>query len=100
MNVSVSLPVELVERIDGQARKRHLARSRVIEQWLWQAEARIAERALAAEAGADYRSQTAEEQAEDEAIAAASSRALRDLEVDEERPAARKTGRRQVRRRR
>ena len=81
--VSVSLSSEVIGRIDERAKRTRSTRSAVMEEWLQAGERLAAEGALVAEVEAYYRSQSAEEGAEADAIAAASSRAARALDIDE-----------------
>ncbi|HEY3445371.1 MAG TPA: ribbon-helix-helix protein, CopG family [Myxococcales bacterium] len=80
----MSLSSEVVGRVDERARRTHSTRSAVMEEWLQAGERLAAEGALAAEVESYYRSMTPEERAESDAIAAASSRAARALDIDEE----------------
>src|SRR5215510_4341448 len=82
LKISVSLPSDLVDRIDQVARAESRSRSRVVESWLRSAATRGAERELEHATIAYYESQTAEESREDAAMAAALSRSARRLEVD------------------
>lgn len=77
VKISVSLPRELVARIDRAARAEARSRSRVLERWLSAAAGERAARELEAATIAYYQSLTPEERGEDEAIAAASSHAAR-----------------------
>lgn len=84
VKISVSLPRDLVARLDRAARAESRSRSRVLEGWL-RAEAREdAARELEAATIAYYETMTDEDRREEAAIAAASSRAGRRLRVDEE----------------
>lgn len=67
LKVSISLPSELVARIDRKARLAKATRSGVMEQWLRQAARVDAEQRLADEIRAYYEGQTAQERAEGEA---------------------------------
>ena len=95
VKISVSLPRDLVVRIDRTARLEARSRSRVLESWLSAAARESAARELEAATVEYYESLTAADRREDQAMAAASSAAARRLRVDEPRP----TGRRRSRRR-
>lgn len=83
VKLSITLSRELVERIDAEAsRDGELTRSGVIELWLRRAAQSGAARALEADTVRYYESLTRDEQAEDEAIARASSRASKRLRYD------------------
>ena len=83
VKISVSLPGELVARIDRAARAEARPRSRVLEGWLRATARERAARDLEAATIAYYESLTSEERHEEEAIASASSLAARRLRVDE-----------------
>jgi metal-responsive CopG/Arc/MetJ family transcriptional regulator len=83
IKISVSLPRDLVARIDRAARAEARSRSRVLERWLRVTARENAARELEAATIAYYQTMTSEDRAEDEAIAAASSRAARRLRVDD-----------------
>jgi metal-responsive CopG/Arc/MetJ family transcriptional regulator len=81
--ISVSLPRDLVARIDRAARAEARSRSRVLEAWLQATARENAARDLEQATVAYYATMTSEDRGEDEAIAAASSRASRRLRVDD-----------------
>jgi metal-responsive CopG/Arc/MetJ family transcriptional regulator len=83
IKISVSLPRDLVARIDRAARAEARSRSRVLERWLRVTARENAARELEAATIAYYQTMTSEDRAEGEAIAAASSRAARRLRVDD-----------------
>jgi metal-responsive CopG/Arc/MetJ family transcriptional regulator len=83
IKISVSLPRDLVARIDRAARAESRSRSRVLERWLRVTAREGAARELEAATIAYYQTMTSEDGAEDEAIAAASARAARRLRVDD-----------------
>jgi metal-responsive CopG/Arc/MetJ family transcriptional regulator len=84
VKVSVSLPAELVARVDREARGRPgSSRSAVVEQWLRQGARLKAEDDLRAAVIAYYRELMPEEKVEEEALARALSRAGRRLRVDD-----------------
>ena len=91
VKISISLPRELVARIDRAAKAEARPRSRVLEDWLRTTARENAARDLEAATVAYYESLTADDQRESAAMAAASSRAARRLAVDE---VAAKPGRR------
>ena len=82
VKISVSLPSELVARIDRAARAQTRSRSRVLEDWLRDASRTVAERELEAATVSYYESLTAEEDQEDAEMAAALSAKARHLRVD------------------
>ena len=88
VKISVSLPRDLVARMDRAARVEARSRSRVLEGWLRAAARESAARELEAATVEYYESLTAADRREDEAMAAASSAAARRLRVDDP-PAAR-----------
>ena len=91
VKISVSLPRDLVARIDRAARAEARSRSRVLEGWLRASARESAARELEAATIAYYESLRPEERREEEAIGSASSRAARRLHVDERaRPASRR----------
>jgi metal-responsive CopG/Arc/MetJ family transcriptional regulator len=90
VKISVSLPSDLVSKIDRVARRDARSRSRVLEAWLRAAARTEAERELEAATIAYYESLTAEERDEDTQLAMASSRATRRLVIDELVPRRRK----------
>jgi metal-responsive CopG/Arc/MetJ family transcriptional regulator len=83
VKISVSLPRDLVARIDSAARAEARSRSRVLERWLRASVREGAARELAAATIAYYESATAEDRQEDEAMASGSSRAARRLRIDD-----------------
>jgi metal-responsive CopG/Arc/MetJ family transcriptional regulator len=83
IKISVSLPRDLVARIDRAARAEARSRSRVLEGWLRATARASAARELEEATIAYYQAVTSEERREGEAIAAASSRAARRLRVDD-----------------
>jgi metal-responsive CopG/Arc/MetJ family transcriptional regulator len=85
--VTVSLPAELVNRVDREARARRSTRSAVMSDWLRRGAQQHAAAALDAEITAYYSALTEEEAAENEAIAKASLAAARRLDFDERQPA-------------
>ena len=82
VKISVSLPRDLVARIDRAARAEARSRSRVLEGWLRASSRERAARELEAATIAYYESLTPEDRREEEAIASASSTAARRLTVD------------------
>jgi metal-responsive CopG/Arc/MetJ family transcriptional regulator len=78
--VTVTLPVDLVARIDREARQG--SRSGVIEKWLREAARRRVERSIEEATTAYYESLTAEDRAEDQSLARALGSAARRLEID------------------
>jgi hypothetical protein len=83
VKLSITLSRDLVERIDAEAsRDSELTRSGVIELWLRRAAQSGAARALEADTVRYYDSLARDEQADDEAIARASSRASKRLRYD------------------
>src|SRR5262249_26535892 len=83
VKISVSLPRDLVARIDRAARAEARSRSRVLESWLRAAAQAGAARDREGATIAYYESLTLEERREDEAMAAALSAKARKLRVDE-----------------
>ena len=83
MKISVSLPSDLVARIDSAARSEARSRSRVLEGWLRASARERAARELEAATIAYYESLTAEDRREEEAMASASSRAAGHLSIDD-----------------
>lgn len=92
VKISVSLPRELVARVDRAARAGARSRSRVLEEWLRRASRQGVERDLEEATAAYYESLTPEESREDEALAHALSSAARRLRIDDPplRPARRR----------
>jgi metal-responsive CopG/Arc/MetJ family transcriptional regulator len=83
IKISVSLPRDLVARIDSAARAEARSRSRVLEGWLRATSQDRAARELEAATIAYYEGLTADDRREEEAMARASSRAARRLRVDD-----------------
>ena len=83
VKISVSLPRDLVARIDRAARAEARSRSRVLERWLRASATETTARELEAATIAYYESLMPEERREDDAIASASSRAARRLNIDD-----------------
>ena len=82
VRVTVTLPRDLVERLDRAAKGARASRSRVMEDWLRSgAHAELA-RKLEAETIAYYESMTADERAEEAAMAAAFARAAKRVNID------------------
>lgn len=82
LKISVTLSADLVRRIDQKAGKAG-TRSGVIERWLQRAARLEAEREVDEATAAYYESLTADDVAEEEALARSLSRASRKLEVDQ-----------------
>jgi metal-responsive CopG/Arc/MetJ family transcriptional regulator len=83
VKISVSLPRELVARIDQAARAEARSRSRVLEGWLRASARARAARELEAATVAYYEGLTPADWREEEAMASASSRAARRLRIDD-----------------
>lgn len=83
VKISVSLPSDLVARIDRTARAEARSRSRVLEAWLWTAAREGAARELEAATIAYYTSLTPEERREEAALSSALSAAARRLRLDD-----------------
>src|SRR6266487_226233 len=83
VKISVSLPRDLVARIDSAARSEARSRSRVLEGWLRASARERATRELEAATIAYYESLTPEDRHEEQAMASASSRAAGDLNIDD-----------------
>lgn len=83
VKISVSLPRDLVARIDSAARSEARSRSRVLEGWLLASAREKAARELEAATVSYYESLTPDERREEQAIGSASSRAARGLSVDD-----------------
>lgn len=83
IKISVSLPRDLVARIDSVARAEARSRSRVLEGWLRATSRDRAARELEAATIAYYESLTADDRREEEAMGRAASRAARRLRVDD-----------------
>ena len=88
--VSVTLDRDLLAAIDRRVEPGATTRSEVIEAWLRLAALAHARRELDAATIAYYEGRTAEQQAEDDRLAAFSTRASRELDLDLERPARRR----------
>ena len=99
VKISVSLPRDLVARMDRTARLEARSRSRVLEGWLRATARQSAAREVEAATIEYYESLTATERREDEAMAATSSAAARRLRVDDPPAAASRPPRRRTRRR-
>jgi predicted transcriptional regulator len=84
--VSVSLSSELLGAIDATAKRSGMSRSAVMEECLRYGVARREQEALDREVEAYYRGRSAQECAEDQAVARASLRAARRLRIDEPAP--------------
>jgi len=83
VKISVSLPRDLVARMDRTARVEARSRSRVLEGWLRATARESAAREVEAATVEYYESLTATDRREDEAMAVASSAAARRLRVDD-----------------
>jgi metal-responsive CopG/Arc/MetJ family transcriptional regulator len=83
VKISVSLPRDLVARIDSAARSQARSRSSVLEGWLRASARERASRELEAATIAYYESLTPEDRHEDEAMASASARAARHVRIDD-----------------
>jgi metal-responsive CopG/Arc/MetJ family transcriptional regulator len=83
VKISVSLPRDLVDRIDRAARAEARSRSRVLEGWLGASARERAARELEAATIAYYESLTPEDRREEDAIGLASSTAARRLRIDD-----------------
>jgi metal-responsive CopG/Arc/MetJ family transcriptional regulator len=83
VKISVSLPSDLVARIDGVARSEARSRSRVLEAWLRASARENVAGELQAATIAYYESLMPGDRREDEAIARASSRAAARLNIDD-----------------
>jgi metal-responsive CopG/Arc/MetJ family transcriptional regulator len=95
VKISVSLPRDLVTRIDRAARAEARSRSRILERWLRAAAGERAARDLEAATIAYYESLTLEERREEDAMSSASATASRRLRIDD--PAASGSGRKRRR---
>lgn len=80
--VSVSLPRDLLEKIDEEAERTSRSRSQIFEVWLRLAARRRAAAQLEQDTLACYASRTAEQEIEDEALSRASLRAARKRKLD------------------
>jgi metal-responsive CopG/Arc/MetJ family transcriptional regulator len=96
VKISVSLPRDLVARMDRTARVEARSRSRVLEGWLRATARESAAREVEAATVEYYESLTATDRHEDEAMAAASSAAARRLRVDDAPVAGSRTPRRRT----
>jgi metal-responsive CopG/Arc/MetJ family transcriptional regulator len=83
VKISISLPRDLVARIDRVARAEARPRSRVLEEWLRTTAREKVARELEEGTVAYYAGLTPEDRREDGAMAMASSKAARNLAVDE-----------------
>ena len=83
VKISVSLPRDLVARIDRVARGEARSRSRVLEGWLRASARERAARELEAATIAYYESLTPADRREEDAIGSASSTAARRLRIDD-----------------
>jgi predicted transcriptional regulator len=83
VEISVSLPRDLVARIDRAARSEARSRSRVLEGWLRASARESVARELEAAPIAYHESLTPEGRREEAALASASSRAARRLRIDD-----------------
>jgi metal-responsive CopG/Arc/MetJ family transcriptional regulator len=83
VKISVSLPRDLVARIDHAARSEARSRSRVLEGWLRASARETAARELEGATIAYYESLMPEDRREEDAIGSASSRAARRLPIDD-----------------
>jgi metal-responsive CopG/Arc/MetJ family transcriptional regulator len=83
VKISVSLPSDLVARIDRAARAEARSRSRVLEDWLRRAAREGAAQELEATTIAYYESLTPEEQREEAEMTSALSAAARRRRVDD-----------------
>jgi metal-responsive CopG/Arc/MetJ family transcriptional regulator len=98
MKISVSLGADLLSAVDRLAASEGATRSAVVERWLREASRRERAARLEEETAAYYDSLTAAEHEDDAAWAAASSRAARQLRIDDV-PSRRSVSRRSPRRR-
>jgi metal-responsive CopG/Arc/MetJ family transcriptional regulator len=99
VKISVSLPRDLVTRMDRTARVEARSRSRVLEGWLRATARESAAREVEAATVEYYEGLTATDRREDEAMAAASSAAARRLRIDDPPVAGSRPPRRRTRRR-
>lgn len=83
VKISVSLPRDLVARIDRAARAEARSRSRVLEGWLRASARERAAQELEAATIAYYESRTPEDRREEDAIGSAASMAARRLRIDD-----------------
>ena len=91
--VTVSLPRELVARIDAQSKVSRMSRSGLVESWLRAGERQGAVAKVAEEVAAYYSSLTPQEAEQDRNIAHATTRVVRELDYDDV-PSRRPRGRR------
>jgi metal-responsive CopG/Arc/MetJ family transcriptional regulator len=94
LNVSMTIPADLIELVDRDARRQNDTRSGVVEQWLRRAASAAVEKDIADATAAYYLSLRAHERAEEKALARASSKAARHVSHDD---GARRRRRRQAR---
>ena len=95
VKVSLTISADLLERVDSAARRERKTRSYLVEQWLNAGASRAAERAIELDMIRYYTTRTAEERADDEAIARGSS--LRAREIDYDAPSRPRRSRRKPR---
>jgi metal-responsive CopG/Arc/MetJ family transcriptional regulator len=81
--VSISLDTDVLEAVDRRAAREKTTRSAIMEQWLRGAARQAELQRLEEETAAYYDSLTPAEKAEDAALARASSRAFRELTIDD-----------------
>jgi metal-responsive CopG/Arc/MetJ family transcriptional regulator len=84
--ISISLDAAVLDAVDRRAAREKTTRSAVMEQWLRGAARQAELQRLEEETAAYYDSLTPAERAEDDALAEASSRAARELIIDEPAP--------------
>ena len=83
VKVSVTVSADVLARVDRHAaRRRGATRSQIIEEWLRRGARVQAQQDLESEIVAYYDGLTAEQRAEDAAIATATARAARRLDLD------------------
>ena len=82
VKISVSLPGDLVARLDRTARSEARSRSRVLEGWLLATARERAAQDLEAATIAYYEGLTSDDRQEEDAIAMASSAAAKRLRID------------------
>ena len=92
--VTITLPPELLQRIDEQAKRSKDSRTAVIEAWVRAGAHQALARAIEEDTIAYYKSLTAEERAEDEAMVRAFSDAAKRIDYDGPPPRARRGKRR------
>jgi len=88
--ISISLDADVLDAVDRRAAKQRTTRSAVMEQWLRGAARQAELQRLEEETAAYYDALTPAEKAEDAALAEASSRAFRNLTIDDAPPRTRK----------